>query len=110
MDIKRADALGTYLREICFALPAGEGAMLRNARAAVANMTLDAADRAAVARLDADVINTLVVEATDTLAEYLLTDDPTQPLDDWWWHLGAIHHRRYPADRLPEHLQREYLA
>ena len=31
MDINRADALGTYLREIRFALPAGEEAMLRNA-------------------------------------------------------------------------------
>jgi hypothetical protein len=110
VDLKRTDALGTYAREINFALVAGEGAMLRHARTRVASMTLDAADSAALSRLDADVITTLVVEDTDALADYLLADDPAAPLAHWWWHLGAIHARRYPSDLLPEHLRAAYLA
>lgn len=35
----------------------------------------------------------------------LLKDDPAQPLEKWWWHLGAIRNRSYPLDLLPAHLR-----
>jgi hypothetical protein len=35
----------------------------------------------------------------------LLEDDPAQPLDHWWWHLGAIRDGTFPVELLPEPLR-----
>ena len=45
----------------------------------------------------------------DDVSEFLLMDDPAQPLEKWWWHLGAIRRREYPVELLPEHLRAVYL-
>ena len=35
-------------------------------------------------------------------------DDPSQPLEKWWWHLNKIAKGEYPIDNLPEHLREIY--
>ena len=35
-------------------------------------------------------------------------DDPSQPLEKWWWHLNKIAKGEYPIDKLPEHLREIY--
>ncbi len=37
-----------------------------------------------------------------------IQDDPTQPLEKWWWHLNKIVKGEYPIERLPEHLREIY--
>ena len=37
-----------------------------------------------------------------------IRDDPSQPLEKWWWHLNKIAEGKYPADKLPEHLREIY--
>ncbi len=43
-------------------------------------------------------------EPTIIMAD-VLADHPDQPLERWWWHLGAIRRGRYPVALLPEHVR-----
>jgi len=49
---------------------------------------------------------------TALMADYvnpaLLADDPDRPLSAWWWHLGKLRQRTYPAALLPTYLQSIY--
>ncbi|WP_404361522.1 hypothetical protein [Methylotuvimicrobium sp. KM1] len=45
----------------------------------------------------------------DDLAELLFVDDDTQPFSHWWWHLGKIRDKTFPAEQLPAHLREVYL-
>ena len=54
----------------------------------------------------------------DSLDEYIknspkwhgfkIEDDPSQPLEKWWWHLNKIARGKFPEDKLPEHLRDIY--
>ncbi len=54
----------------------------------------------------------------DSLDEYIknsprrhgfkIEDDPSQPLEKWWWHLNKIVRGEFPEDKLPEHLREIY--
>ncbi len=59
-----------------------------------------------VQEIDEVVIEAAVVN--DYVADYLLKDDNAQPLPHWWWHLGKIRDKSYPAELLPAHLQAVY--
>jgi hypothetical protein len=104
MDPKRSDPLKRYREYAWFQFSMdGEGVGLRQAREALDER---------VARLKAvRDLDEIVIEATQ-VNEYinpvLLEDDPSQPLDRWWWHLGKLRHRTYPAHLLPEHLRAVY--
>ncbi len=39
---------------------------------------------------------------------FKIEDDPSQPLEKWWWHLNKIAEGKYPVDKLPEHLREIY--
>jgi len=39
---------------------------------------------------------------------FKIEDDPTQPLEKWWWHLNKVAKGEYPAELLPEHLRELY--
>jgi len=106
VDIGRTDILGSYWREVNFALPNGDGAILREARADLAAATLGDAQLLELADLDESVIDSLL---TLEIQGYLLADVADAPLVQWWWHLGALHDHSYPADLLPAPLRAIYL-
>ncbi|WP_157560477.1 hypothetical protein [Hydrogenivirga sp. 128-5-R1-1] len=43
-----------------------------------------------------------------TLNSDPLQDDPSQPLEKWWWHLNRIARGEFPEDKLPQHLREIY--
>jgi hypothetical protein len=101
---KRADPLNRYREYAWYQFSMdGEGAGLRQARDALGE---DLAQSQEAGKLDE-----IVIEATQ-VNEYinptLLTDDPSQPLEHWWWHLGKLRARTYPAELLPERLRKVY--
>jgi len=57
---------------------------------------------------EAREVDTFVLSHLDGLPE-IWEDDDTKPLEKWWWHLGKIARREYPAELLPEHLREVYL-
>ncbi|MBV5274447.1 MAG: hypothetical protein JZU52_12660 [Lamprocystis purpurea] len=62
-------------------------------------------------RADCDELDGILIEQTlaGAVLPELLADLPAEPLDHWWWHLGAIRDRSYPADRLPASVRAIYL-
>ncbi len=81
----------------------GEGARLRESRQHLHELGLD--DDKDVLELDEIVIEAAI--ANDYVNPDLV-DDQNVPLKAWWWHLGKIRAKTYPADRLPMHLQAVY--
>jgi hypothetical protein len=106
METPRTDYLSTYFNEVKFALANGEGPILREAREALENLALSDAEKAVLADLDADVVDSVV--QFDEIASYLLQDRADQGMQKWWWHLGDIHKGEYPAEFLPESLRGFY--
>lgn len=106
MDTLRSDQLKVYFHEVKFALAEGEGPILREARDALANLALTQTETHDLASLDADVVDSIV--QLDHIADYLLEDNQTQPLEKWWWHLNRIRRGDYPAELLPESLRGYY--
>ncbi|WP_201093812.1 hypothetical protein [Thiocystis minor] len=104
MDVKRLDPLMRYQEyaEYQFSLD-GEGLGLRAAR--------DALSEAVAQSQDVRELDEIVIEATQ-VNEYinpgLLEDDASRPLAHWWWHIGKLRNRTYPAHLLPEHLRAVY--
>ena len=39
---------------------------------------------------------------------FKIEDDPSQPLEKWWWHLNRIARGEFPEDKLPKHLREIY--
>lgn len=60
-----------------------------------------------LAELDAIVVEEVVTG--DEVPASLLADDPVQPMEKWWWHLGALRRGDYSADYLPAPLRSVYL-
>ena len=48
------------------------------------------------------------MDITERLYGFSLQDDPSQPLEKWWWHLNKIVKGEYPINKLPEHLREIY--
>jgi hypothetical protein len=83
--------------------PDGEGVGLRQAREAFGSNPWPDED---LRELDEIVIE--ATQVNDYINPELLEDDDAAPLDHWWWHLGKLRNRTYPAHRLPEHLRAIY--
>ena len=93
----RAAATDTYDIFVTQAYPVGVEALAERARLAAA--TLDAHAAAELAEIDAILLE--AAGAGDLLDE-ALAGDPSRPLAEWWWHLGAVRAGTYPADLLPD--------
>ena len=94
--------LVTYTYEIYVtdALPIGGD--VAPAREYLAGVALDAQERDELEELDRILLEALLAgDVTDDV----LHDNEAQPLDHWWWHLGAIRAGTFPTDRLPKHLR-----
>lgn len=107
MGIGNFARLAGYLEEVEFALELGDGPVLRDARERISQLALSSEERQELARIDGFVIG-LVVNL-DHIEPFLLDDDETAGLDRWWWHLGKVRNRTYPAHRLPARLRDVYL-
>ncbi|MGZ8217594.1 hypothetical protein [Methylomagnum sp.] len=106
MDYRYSVRLKNYRWQVDTALEVGEGLSLRQEREKLAALDLSAGERAELAEIDAGALEFLM--DLDYVAPYLLADDPTQPLEYWWWHLGKLRAGHYPAEYLPEHLRPLY--
>ncbi|WP_341325406.1 hypothetical protein [Methylotuvimicrobium sp. KM2] len=102
-----SDRLRCYREEIMFALEVGEGLTLRQARDRIAKMPLSGNEQIELIDIDLMVVDSVV--GLDWIASYLLSDDDTQALSLWWWHLGKIRAKTFPAEQLPEPLRAVYL-
>jgi len=99
LNRKRTDPVERYREYAVFQFATdGEGIGLREAREALTGIDVR----------DYEDLDGLVVD-TAIEAEYinpsLLEDDPAQPMQKWWWHLGAIRDGTYPLGLLPEPLR-----
>lgn len=106
MGYPYAESLRGYRETVDFALEQGEGPGLRTARERL-DIELPPVERDELDLIDAGVIE--LVTGLDYVAPYLLADDPAQPPAKWWWHLGAIRRREFPAESLPAGLRAAYL-
>ena len=105
MDFKGLDPLMRYQEYAEYQFAAdGEGLGLREARERVNELPALSQE---VRELDEIVIE--ATQVNDYINPGLLEDDPRQPLTHWWWHLGKLRNRTYPASLLPEHLRAVYL-
>ncbi|MBK8964846.1 MAG: hypothetical protein IPP10_00955 [Candidatus Competibacteraceae bacterium] len=84
------------------------GPLLRESRSRIAAFSLTQAETDALRALDEIVLEEIAY--CENLQPYLLEDDPQIPLAQWWWHLGKIRLRTYPASLLPPELRSVYLA
>lgn len=100
------DRLRGYRVEIDFALPSGDGVLLRESRTRIATMALTASEQRDLQKLDEIVMETILDH--DDLQPYLQEDNPDYPLTQWWWHLGKLRAGAYPAHLLPAHLRAIY--
>jgi hypothetical protein len=106
MDSQRSDQLKGYRVEIDFALDVGEGPLLRACRERIAGLSLTPAEQRELEELDSIVIEEIIQRSH--VADYLLKDDLSHPLDSWWWHFGKLRAGSYPVERLPVYLQEIY--
>lgn len=100
------DRLRGYRVEIDFALPSGDGVLLRESRTRIAALALTASEQRDLQELDEIAMETILDH--DDLQPYLQEDNPDYPLAHWWWHLGKLRAGTYPAHLLPLHLQAIY--
>lgn len=106
MASQRHHQLAHYREIVIYDLEDSGGFGLRLARQEVVNASLPAAEQIELQRLDGDVIAGCL-EGIALLPD-TFTDDNSQPLANWWWHLGKIRDKSYPAALLPVHLQAVY--
>lgn len=100
------DRLITYRIEAECVLPGGEGVLLRENREWIATLALTYSEQHDLQELDEVVLETILDH--ENLQSYLLDDDSTIPLKNWWWHLGKLRAGTYPPHLLPPHLREIY--
>lgn len=100
MEGQRINAINALREVVVYGLFNGGGFGLREAREEAANVGL-----LVPPAMDEEILESVLV---DSLAESLFADDDNQPLYRWWWHLGKIRDKTYPAELLPDTLQTIY--
>jgi hypothetical protein len=98
-------ALRQLHETVYYAVTFGAGHEYRKVREDVAALCLDGDALAEISRLDELALEHVLRADEEDVWPGLLEDDPTLPLDHWWWHLGAIRKGTFPTDRLPKHLR-----
>lgn len=81
----------------------GEGFRLREVRQQLDDMTINNAE---IQSIDEIVIEAAI--ANDYVSDDIMRDDTGQPLKNWWWHLGKIRAKTYPAELLSAPLRAIY--
>lgn len=101
MDASRTHQLTAYRNQVEFCLENGEGPALRQLREHFKGVVSHE-----LADIDEAVID--YIGELDYVAPYLLSDDATKPLENWWWHLSKLRNHTYPIELLPDHLRAVY--
>ena len=108
MDNARPGQLSSYYNFVWYGSGIGPGAECRSARDEVTQLDLSTEQQQELAELDEILIDWVVGENDDAVWWELIEDDPSQPVDRWWWHLGAIRSGTYPTNLLPSNLLQAY--
>ncbi|PKM11755.1 MAG: hypothetical protein CVV13_07985 [Gammaproteobacteria bacterium HGW-Gammaproteobacteria-3] len=90
-----------------YALDSGSAPGFSGRRDDLAQAVLTKTQIQKLAALDEEAL--IYVLDLDWLDPELTQDDDSQPIQKWWWHLGKIRAKIYPAEVLPEHLRAVYL-
>lgn len=111
MDIPRRidenDTLIWYREAVRYGLAEGTAPGVRQQRdALVGNLRLTPSQLEKLAALDEEALE-YVLELPYIDGD-LLEDNPAQPLEKWWWHLGAIRQGSFPVEYLPPAIQAIY--
>lgn len=102
MATQRIDEITARLLEsVVYGLFDGGGVGLREAREEAASSGLSVP-----LAMDEEIVESALL---DDLAESVFTDDDSQPLSHWWWHLGKIRDKTFPAEHFPEPLRAVYM-
>ncbi|CAK0766049.1 conserved hypothetical protein [Gammaproteobacteria bacterium] len=109
MQNQRSPRIAFYRNNVEDLLVVGGGYGLREQRSELGKIELTQPEQEELMSVDTIVIDYLGMATTEEIWPGLLIDDPSADIKDWWWHLGALHHRSYPADRLSEGLRETYL-
>jgi hypothetical protein len=105
--IDESDSLIWYKESVRYGLAEGTAPGVREQREQLAesgHLTGNQAEN--LAALDEEALE-YVLELPELDGE-LLQDDPSQPMEKWWWHLGAIRQGAYPVEYLPPAVQALY--
>ncbi len=100
MDVGRTDRIVDHERWVLDAWP--PGSPVRESRDGLADKALSADETAQLAELD---VILLEAATSGEVLDELLEDDSAQPLERWWWHLGAIRAGTFPPEHLPAPLR-----
>jgi len=107
MSNSRPYRLRAYSEVVDFGLIVGEGFGLPDAREEIAALSLTGEEAGVLQLLD-EIVVEFLIDSTHWIDDYVLRDDPAQPLSHWWWHLGKLRAGVYPAELLPKRLREIY--
>ena len=107
-NLSQSDPLIWYREAVLYGMDSWTVPGIREQRDDIMRVVLDRQPQAQLERLDSRLVDAVIDRDDDEVPDDLLQDDPTRPLTQWWWHLGKLRARIYPAHLLPPHLQAIY--
>jgi hypothetical protein len=102
---RRFGEVESYAEAVLFGLEQGRNDELRERRESI-----DAAGLSSSGKQDLYYLDTVVIESvmTDSGLDKSLFDDGQYGTESWWWHLGKIRNKTFPADQFPVYLRAIY--
>ncbi len=102
---RRFGEVESYADGVLFGLEQGRNDDLRERRDAI-----DIAGLSLKGQQDLHYLDMVLIESvlTEPGLAASLFEDGQYGSESWWWHLGKIRDRTFPADQLPDYLQPVY--
>ena len=104
--VKTKDSLIWYKELVRHALDSGSAPGFSARRDDLAQAVLTNTQTQQLAELDEEAL--IYILEVVWIDPDLIQDNDSQPLENWWWHLGKIREKTYPSDLFPEHLKAVY--
>lgn len=105
MDDWRPSALKQLHETVYYSLTFGAGYEYRKVRDEVAALRLGGDALGDVMHLDELALEHVIDAPEEDVWPGILEDDAAQPIERWWWHLGAIRAGTFPPEHLPAPLR-----
>jgi len=102
---RRFSEIESYADAVLFGLEQGRNNELRERREAIDTTKLSSSGKQDLIYLDSVLIESVLTESGLPAS---LLDDGQYGSESWWWHLGKIRNKTFPADQLPDYLQPVY--